>query len=538
LVKDEFSEVFEGKKLGAALVKFLAYENEEVQRAALRLIAEVGQPTSALPYLAILLRKGLERELVLKALKKMARFSPAEVFASLKNWLKRSEVALRAAAAFLLGELASNNVPLLIPLLEDASPEVRREAALALGKSRYSDVPSLLVSLAQDEETVRKAALKGMTIFFRDGWSEDFFELAKTATSPVRALVIETLASRPNEKVLSLLTSLLKDADPFIRSKAALLLRKVKLESKAIVEALMERLGDETPEVKKAAVLALGELGVAEVAPYLINILRQPDATLRLAALSALSKVKDKRAVEAVVNCLKNGAKKEKVAALKALRSIGEEDLAPDLLVFLEDQNDEVFNEALKTLASILKERTTSLFNQLLEKERGERRELIIKALAETRSVRVLPVLFNLLESGHRGDKKAAIEALMSLGESTVIPTLLPFFASEFRPKVFEFAVSMGEVALPGLMLGLSHPDPLVRAWCSYAIGKINAAGSVPILLKALEDSDFRVRQAAAAVLGVLKAESAQNYLLLRSVHDEDRLVRKMAQRALSRLAS
>lgn len=539
MVKDEFREVFEEKKLGKVLVKLLAHEDEEVQRAALRLVAEVGKPTTALPYLAILLRKGLEKRLALEALQKMAHSSPTEVFTTLKNWLERSEVALKAAAAFILGELApDDNVPLLIPLLEDFSPEVRREAALALGKSHYSEVPSLLVSLAHDDEMVRKAALEGLAIFFKDGWGEDIFELAKTANSSIRAFVIEALASRPDEKVLSLLTSLLEDADSSIRSKAALLLGTVKLESKAIVGALIERLDDDVSEVKKAAALALGELGVAEAAPHLVSFLLQPDPALRIVALSAWPKVKDRKRVEAIVNCLKKGGKEEKIAALKALRSVGEGDLAPDLLVFLEEKDDEVFTETLRTLAAILKERAISLFNQLLEKEKGRRRGLIIRALAETRSVKVLSILLSLLESGHNDDQKAVIEAIMDLEELTVIPALLPFLASEFRPQIFQFMVSMGEAALPGLMLGLSHADPLVRAWCSYAIGKINASSSVPILLKALEDSDFRVRQAAAAVLGDLKAESAQNYLLLRSVHDEDRLVRKMAQRALVRLAS
>ncbi len=538
MVRDEFREVFEEKKLGTVLAKLLARE-EEVQGAALRLVAEVGKPTSALPYLAILLRKGFERRLALEALQKMARFSPTEVFTSLKNWLGRREVALKSAAAFILGELVpDDSVPLLIPLLEDPSPEVRREAALALGKSHYSDVPSLLVSLAQDEEIVREAALEGLTIFFKDDWGEDIFELAKTASSSIRTLVIEALARRPDKNVLSLLTSLLKDADPAIRAKAALLLGEVKLESKTIVEALMELLGDNVPEVQRAAILALGELGVVEASPRLVNFLHQPDPALRVAALSALSKVKDKKATEAVIDCLKKGGKEEKLAALRVLRSIGEEDLASDLLVFLEEKDDEVFNEALRTLAAILKERAISLFNQLLEKERGERRGIIIRALAETRSVKVLPVLLSLLESGQPDEQKAAIEALIGLEESTVIPILLPFLASEHRPQIFQLVISMGELALPGLMLGLSHDDAVVRAGCSYAIGKINASSSASILLKVLEDSDFRVRQAAAAVLGVLKAESAYNYLLLRSVHDEDRLVRKMAQRALARLAS
>jgi HEAT repeat protein/energy-coupling factor transporter ATP-binding protein EcfA2 len=69
------------------------------------------------------------------------------------------------------------------------------------------------------------------------------------------------------------------------------------------------------------------------------------------------------------------------------------------------------------------------------------------------------------------------------------------------------------EVAIPGLLKAIEDSDIGVRWNAAQALGKIGSEAAIPVLLKAIEDSDSDVRWSAAQALGKIDSEAANPLL-------------------------
>jgi HEAT repeat protein len=164
---------------------------------------------------------------------------------------------VRMYAAQGLGKLRSRQVQVLMPLLEDKSLGVRKEAARALGASRNAAMSKLLLSAAKretelevraemlvaagtagdakqapalkefltsDSESTRFAAAKGLC---RLGAQEGFTFANKLLTSEdrfVRRQGLELYEGVPSKKASATLSPLLKDTDKPLAAAAARIL--------------------------------------------------------------------------------------------------------------------------------------------------------------------------------------------------------------------------------------------------------------------------------------------------------------------------
>jgi HEAT repeat protein len=163
-------------------------------------------------------------------------------------------------------------VAVLVALLRDGSPDIRRTAAESLGKiGDQSAVPEVLPLLNDSMPAVRAAAAQA---------------LGRTASST-------------NEAVIAGLSRLLADAEEKVRQAAAIAIGDIEPPPRLMVP-VADLLQSSDVRVRRAAVRALLLLDTAQMAGWLLPRLADPDAEVRQGAVAALGLSGDARAATAL----------------------------------------------------------------------------------------------------------------------------------------------------------------------------------------------------------------------------------------------
>ncbi|MDP7420309.1 MAG: HEAT repeat domain-containing protein [bacterium] len=197
----------------------------------------------------------------------LAKYGGLRMISILKDMLLEEErVWHRAAAAFALGQISGIHV--VEPLMEaltDESPEVVRNVVKALGKTgETSFIPDLILYLDNENATIRANTTQALGEL-NDGRAVD-----------------------------PLMKAMLKDADEKVREKAQQALVVLAESGVPSVKGMFVVLHKNSdPEIRRAALLFLGETGDIEVLPFLEKaIANEEDAQAREAAQKALGKLK------------------------------------------------------------------------------------------------------------------------------------------------------------------------------------------------------------------------------------------------------
>jgi HEAT repeat protein len=200
--------------------------------------------------------------------------------------------------------------------------------------------------------------------------------LKAAAVDPVRAMLagadtrlraLEVLAAigpaaRP---AVAELAALLADADPLVRSEAAVALAAIGAEAAPAVPALQKLLGDDGPaDARYAATYALGRIGVAAkpAVPRLLELSKSSDEIMATVATWATLKIEpqDAALVEAAIPLLRKALRgQNEMARLEAAVALG--DIGPQAssaipileLVSEEDASRQVRAAAAEALAKV-----------------------------------------------------------------------------------------------------------------------------------------------------------------------------------------
>jgi HEAT repeat protein len=193
------------------------------------------------------------------------------------------------------------------------------------------------------------------------------------------------------------------------------------------------------------------------------------------------------------------------------------------------------------------------------------------ESVEESRSEDYVTELVKVLEDEDLGVREAAINALAAIGGEPVAVAVIPTLRSEdvaIRNIGIEILEQLGPVAVEpvstilgdadddvvkfgvdvlskikdsrveGLLAPLiEHKNPNVRAAVVLCMGKTDAATAVPVLLKALDDSEEWVRFSAIEGLGHLEDKGALD-ALFGIIEKESGLVQEAALDAVARIAS
>lgn len=323
-----------------ALIRALADEHSTVAEEAQRSLRRIG-PQATLPQLTRALRSR-DEAIRFQAVEVLRDFGPTAVAAApdLRHLLRDRKSGVRAITVRALGRIAGPAAaPDLMRSLDDRNSFVRSAAAAslgAMGKSAAPSAPKLRSLLADSSLGVRIEAARALWQVTGDTteavpvliralvpgvWDAALAlgSMGAAASNAVPALVtmmkrekvprplretpVSALAlGQIGAAAVPALIPLLQDADPRIRTSAALALGFAGAHAREATPHLVAVLGDPSADVRRAATLSLGTIDPArkELVPALIEMANDEDIFLSSLASAALERV-DPEAAAAVV---------------------------------------------------------------------------------------------------------------------------------------------------------------------------------------------------------------------------------------------
>ncbi len=318
----------------------------------------------------------------------LARISSAIL--PLTKALGSAHPTVRARAAETLGISKDRSaIPVLLNALKDEYFIVREHAMLALGNIGDTQViPSLLPFLKDKDEEVRSAACVAIAKF-RDPSTFDEITnvLLDDPKIEVRQSAAKALGETKHPAAIPFLMEALRDSYWwFEREQAAAdLLNAIEKMGPAIVEPLIEALGDKEGTVRKFAATILGNLGdtrameelgmalydlhheVGETAAealvkfgakaveLLIESLSHPEAGIREHAIIALGKIQDARVVPVLIEMLHDPERENQRQAMLALGKLRDQRALPKLQEIASNRADRELSALAKQLIENIK---------------------------------------------------------------------------------------------------------------------------------------------------------------------------------------
>jgi HEAT repeat protein len=510
--------------------------------------------------------------------------------------LKSADEALRLQAIDELGakgKKAAEAVAPLTALLTDVSPTVRAHAATALGEigeSARPAVPALAKLINDSDKTVRRQAVQAI-VRAHPGPKVMVPLLVKSLEDGdpgVRMRILQAIADQGEKAVPGLIVALKSDKAAYW---ACLALREIGPAGKDAVPALIERLKDKRPEVRREAILTLAVMGDAalpavgpiaaslddeamdDAAIYALarigkvpadtearikTIAKSDDKMLSTASLWALARIhpEDKelrREVgEQLVSRLKDEDPLVRVAAARALTALPP---APEIMVPIwekafEDADETVVLNALDALAQLGAPAVPRLIAAL---KHENIRVHVVYVLGQIGPV-AAPATEALAKLIDNEDEEVAHEAVLALakigpGAKAAVPALIKAIDGGENTNAAAIAYALGKIgpdameAEPVLSKLLKIPDENLALASAWALAKIHPASAeiakntVPLLTAGLTDELPLIRHGAAEALGAL-GDLAKDALpaLQKATSDTDKAVGEAATEAIKQI--
>ncbi|MBN2703903.1 MAG: HEAT repeat domain-containing protein [Pontiellaceae bacterium] len=195
-----------------------------------------------------------------------------------------------------------------------------------------------------------------------------------------------------------------------------------KWKTKNDIEKLQKALKDPKAEVRKAAVLALGDLKSRASVDHMIACLNDEDEEVMLAALDALVSVGDLSVSTPLIAMLKNESETARLKATETLGMLRVSGAVSGLTETLNDEVPEIQLAAIRSLGQLGKvSGSPALISKLMSTDSSvEIRKACISALAQTGGTDAANLLLKIRNSGTPPLNQAAQEALTEMGETAV----------------------------------------------------------------------------------------------------------------------
>ena len=241
-------------------------------------------------------------------------------------------------------------------------------------------------------------------------------------------------------------------------------------------ETLLHALRDPLPEIRAQACALLAEAKVLSAIPEFIRMLALPQAEDRVAAVEALGQLRPPETVALLLAQLQNSDTRVVAAAAKALQTIREPDSAIAIAREAARSKQEPSCLAmLEAIAAIIPSDNAAVLRPFLKHRLSSVRRLALSLLRTADWSPVLPDIFPLLDYRHEKDALVRREAALALVRSGV------------------------KTPPAALIRALDDPDGHVRQAAVTAIGALHAPEAQATLLETARGKDV-FGQAGAGV--------------------------------------
>ena len=407
--------------------------------------------------------------------------------------------------------------------LAEGDETTRLTAAETLSDDESYDAAALLGALSDDSWQVRRAAIKGVS--------------QRAAPEAISALLNSVVANHQNPALLnsalqvlastdvdtvSPLLDLLKHPDADLRMQAALALGEQR-DARA-AEALIEALNDEDTNVQYHAIEALGKLKAEGVADKLAEVAESKHFFLGFAALDALTEIGDPHVVPRMLPLLDDELLRDQTINL--LGQLGDESVIAPLTALL--------NTPGTTSTHLIADALANLSDRF-EQQYGEGRYIADLTSREISPTGVQNLLDELDSDGKQNVRSIALVLGWVKGAAVHRALTRLMGRADLQDEIIEALVRHGSQTVDLLITQVTAEDLEVRRSAVVALGRIGDANATPALVKALTDRSLAIDVAIA--LGQIGDARAVDGLL-NLTGSEDASVRQAAVSALNSLAA
>lgn len=257
-----------------------------------------------------------------------------------------------------LGKIKNEKtIDALLDGLKKDSPTIKTVCINALCEKRSEKAVEKLLTIFQNEgeypeQRVNLAKALGKTKSTKA--MEALLKALPTATEPLRARIEDSLVEMEHPDLDSNVNILLESKNSSARFSAVRIIGKQKKHGSAPI--LMKMLEDPNPDVRNAAINALGDYREAGVSERLIAILTNQDIAPQLRATAALSlgKLGEEKALQPLFESVNDNNEIVRVGTAKALGSYRKQEVIDTLgALATQDPSENVRCNALLSLGAI-----------------------------------------------------------------------------------------------------------------------------------------------------------------------------------------
>jgi HEAT repeat protein len=280
-------------------------DNPNIRYEALIALGEIGDPRAVDTLVDLL----ADKELGPSTANILGNFKSEYVFGKVTKKLHNSNPTVRtnAIAVFEYNQDPAA-VPLLIKMLDDKSPEVRREAAFALGFFKEPEEVAqieqpLINALGDNKSQVQETAARSLGRIGSKEAIPSLEGLLQDKDENLQIAAIEALGNLGkigNPEVVDSLIPTLEDEDWLVRETIVNSL--VEIGDSRAVDSLISLLGDESYRVRKSAAEGLGKLGTRRAAEPLLKALEtERERDVRVSEVQALGILGGPEAIQGLI---------------------------------------------------------------------------------------------------------------------------------------------------------------------------------------------------------------------------------------------
>jgi HEAT repeat protein len=325
------------------LIERLSNSSWSIRRVAYEALCKIGSGAVG-PLIELLSNPNWRNRRI--ASEALGRIGHASAVSPLLERLRDEEISVRRAAGDALAAIGGEAIDQMIELLTHRAEVFRIHSASALGKAKDRRAVQPLISVLQDDDEyswdVRSAVAIALGEIGDRLAVDPLLAMLKleddSSNVIVSRAIVRALGQLQDERAIDSLVDELRSIYPEL---AIAVLKALRAIGNSSVELPILRLVDAgvvPTEVRRAAILALGELGGILSIPVMIEGTRSDDRIIRLASVQALGELGDSRALECLFEAFQDDERSVREAAVDSLGKIGDTKAVEQLLVHLDDE--------------------------------------------------------------------------------------------------------------------------------------------------------------------------------------------------------
>ncbi len=487
------------------LINRLHDRSEQMRLSAANALGDIGDLRAVRPLVDVILRDPTAAVRAQGA-SALGRLGDPDVIPILVASLGDPEYWMRFRALEAIEVLNPKDTSPIESALDDATPEVRRRAALAL--ERLGKLEQAFTSLSSSDPLEVTTAVNRLIAVGRAGLSERFIRHLDDENPILRghiATILGKVGAVPHGKEV---VKLIRDDELPVRLAAIHALSD--LGTPGTGESLIELFVDDRSDVRDSAAKALAlypQAQLQQLLPQLTDTLDHESDATRLCATIVLANTNGKDIDELLLTrALHDRFVEVRILAVQALGQRHMSEAVESIGGCLRDTHNPMRIAASIALGEIGGERAMSLLLAAMNHADRQQRDVLCRSIATLGFIAIGPAMDVLLGSPDLNARLGAVWTLGKISDQRAVPLLIELIRDS-QPKVRSSAAgALGKIPGPQSIAALSSamrdPNQYVRAAVINALGKIGGTQQLDLLRNGLGDPDPFVRQRAVVAIG------------------------------------